>query len=188
MRGITKESLRRQFLAKRQALPPEMRRALSRRMAENVLAFVTEKNIDTVMLYAAFRDEPETELLARRLLGLGKSVALPKCRKGGRMDAFYISAWEALVPGAFGILEPPTEKMLSREEKMLIIVPGCAFGEDGTRLGYGGGFYDRFLPECSHAIKAGYCFSDCLTEGLPQEAFDVRMDSIITEKGVVNKL
>ncbi|MBR6729144.1 MAG: 5-formyltetrahydrofolate cyclo-ligase [Clostridia bacterium] len=188
MCGITKESLRREFLAIRQALPPEVHRALSYQMAENVLALVAEKSIGTVMLYAAFRDEPETELLARRLLALGKSVALPKCRKDGRMDAFFISVWESLVPGAFGILEPPTEKMLSREEPMLILVPGCAFGRDGTRLGYGGGFYDRFLPDCSNAIKAGYCFSECLTEGLPQEAFDVRMDIIITDKGVVNKL
>jgi len=140
------------------------------------------------MLYASFRSEPETMHLLEKLLERNVCVALPKCRKNGIMEAFIVKDVCSLQSGTYGILEPQEEFHVPPEEISLVLVPGCAFGKDGSRIGYGGGYYDRFLLQCKQAVKVGLCYSSCLANRLPREKFDVAMDVVITEQGVVNKL
>lgn len=188
MRRLTKEELRRSYLTKRREMPPEQLALWSAQMEAHAHAFIKERDFDTVMLYAAFRGEPETAGLIRRLLAEGRRVALPKCYPDSRMEAFVITEPEQLMPGAFGILEPPETCLLARQEQSLVIVPGCVFGRDGGRIGYGGGFYDRYLAGCKKAVKAGLCYSFSLLDAVPKEDFDVKMDLVVTENGVVNIL
>jgi len=188
MHQIKKENLRKKYLALRQQTNKEQLSAWSYRIQEAVLDYVERSKIDTVMLYASFRGEPETHGLIKKLLERKKRVALPKSQKNGVMEAYIVSALEKLVPATFGILEPPADVLLPQNEQQLILVPGAVFGRDGSRVGYGGGFYDRYLSGCPQAIKAGLCYEFALIDCVPMDAHDVKMDFFFTENGLVNKV
>ncbi len=185
---LNKKELRQMFLKKRDAIPQTVQREWSANIEETVLRYICEHDFDTVMLYASFRSEPETTNLLKTLLEQNVCVALPKCRKDGVMEAFIVKDACSLQSGTYGILEPQEDFPVAPEKISLVLVPGCAFGKDGSRIGYGGGYYDRFLPRCKQAVKIGLCYSPCLADILPRENFDVTVDVVITEQGVVNKL
>lgn len=188
MHQIEKENLRKQYLSIRRNTPNEQLSAWSYRIREAILEFIDRQQIDTVMLYAAFRSEPETQPLLKKLLEKKVRVALPKSQKNGVMEAYIVSAIEELAPATFGILEPPADVFLSPNEQQLILVPGAVFGRDGSRIGYGGGFYDRYLSACSQAIKAGVCYEFALVDCVPTDEHDIKMDCFFTENGCVNKV
>ena len=104
------------------------------------------------------------------------------------MDFFRIRNLEELSPGAYGILEPPETELIAPDAAELILVPGAAFDKAGYRLGYGGGYYDRFLADLRAAsvsvTTVGLAFSRCRTPILPHEAFDLPVDCIIDERRV----
>ncbi len=99
-----------------------------------------------------------------------------------------IRSLDELVPGTWGILEPPenSRKVVPAEEIDLAVVPGLAFDRQFNRLGYGAGYYDRFLPKLKkNAVKAGICYSIQLIDQIPVEAFDIAMDIIVTDTEVL---
>jgi len=179
---MNKQKLRKEFLEKRMALSKSLVQAWSEDIEKQVLELVLEKNFQVIFLYAAFRNEPETKSLLKQLIALGKTVALPKCISKGEMTMYRVTDISTLQSGAYGILEPTETEVAMPEAADLVLVPGCAFGRDMTRLGYGGGYYDRYLPLCTKAVKAGLCYENCLTETLPTDSFDAVMDCVITEK------
>ncbi len=185
---MTKEEMRQHFLFLRDSLPEAERSLFSRQIAEKILAFVKKENIQRVFSYASFRSEPDTFYLMEKLLEQGISLALPKCEKGGAMTFYGIRDLSQLSPGAYGILEPPMEASVPPEWAELILVPGCAFSMAGDRLGYGGGYYDRYLPKAKGAKALGVCFSPCLTQGLPAGKNDCKIMGIFTEQMFVNFL
>jgi len=185
---MDKHSLRQMFLQKRKETEPELRHRWSQQIEKHVLDFVREHNFQCVMVYAAYRDEVETESLIRKMLENGVTVALPKCYEKGQMSAYRIKEFGELSPGKFGILEPPEEWLMEPSAFDLVLVPGCAFGHDGSRLGYGGGFYDRYLPKCTQAKAVGLSYEMSVVDELPTEKLDILMDAVITENGVVNKV
>lgn len=185
---MNKEELRGDFLQRRKETDKALLTEWSDSITENVLDFVAKQPIKTVMAYAAFRGEVETKGIIERLLKKGITVGLPKCFTKGQMSAFKIENYESLVPGKFGILEPVEQHLLLPEEFDLVLVPGCAFGRDMSRLGYGGGYYDRYLPRCTRAKAVGLGYAFSITDSLPRGEFDVLMDAVITEKGVMNKV
>ena len=183
---MNKKELRKHFLSLRDGLPE--RNEKSEQIKKHILGLVAEEKPSVIFAYAAFRSEPETENLLCSLLAMGKTVALPKCRENGQMDFFRIRAIEELSPGAYGILEPLETELLAPDAAELILVPGAAFDKAGYRLGYGGGYYDRYLPKARTAKALGICFSDCLADELPRDEFDQKVSAIITENGLVNIL
>lgn len=185
---MDKQALRQIFLQKRKKADHVLRQKWSKQIEEYVLNFVQVNNFGCVMAYAAYHEEVETEGIIRKLLKNGVRVALPKCYEKGHMSACQIAAFEELSSGQFGILEPPEKRLIDPFEFDLVLVPGCAFGYDGSRLGYGGGFYDRYLPKCTHAKAVGLGYNLTMVDALPTEPFDVLMDAVITETGVVNKV
>ncbi len=180
---VSKETMRHFFMAKRNETDATQLAQWSRTITNHILDYVMRYHLGTVMVYADFRREPATAELIEKLLELGVRVCLPKCEKDGKMDAYAVESMEDLAPGRFGILEPVGEAVLKPEEIELVLVPGYGFDSDKNRLGYGGGYYDRFLPKCSRAMIAGVCYGNCLVETLPTEPFDVKMDLLITEDG-----
>ena len=183
MSMVSKEAMRQFFMAKRNGSSVEQLERWSHAITKHILDYVIRYHIGTVMVYADFRREPATGKLMEMLLEMGVRVGLPKCGPEGKMDAFVVESVEGLAPGRFGILEPSEEKVLKPEELELVLVPGYGFDREKNRLGYGGGYYDRFLPKCTGAIVAGVCYGNCIVETLPTEPFDVKMDLIITEDG-----
>lgn len=154
------------------------------RLSNHIQEFVTEskefKSARVVGAYYAFGSEVKTDLILERAKALSKKVALPSVE--GTSLAFYeLSSGKYLVKGRFGIMEPlpygPVDKI------DLLVVPGIAFDKQGYRLGYGKGYYDKFLAGKSvFSIGLGYSFQ--LLDGLPRGEYDKRLDAIATEQGI----
>lgn len=131
------------------------------------------------------RGEIDTLPLLRAALAAGKTLAVPLCTGKGRMEARVLHTLEALRPGRYGLLEPPAESaLLAPEHIALCVTPCLAAAPDGTRLGWGGGYYDRFLPRAEHAVTVTLCRAATLLPALAREGHDVRTAYLVTEQGV----
>ena len=140
-----------------------------------------------VMIYASFRNEADTWGILEDLVKKGVKVLLPRTRKG-LIEVYEYRGPGSLKQGSFGILEPDPalcpEADLS--EISLVLVPGVVFDRRGGRIGFGAGCYDRFLPKVPSARKVGLCYEAQIAEEVPCDENDVRMDALLTEKGLFN--
>lgn len=174
------------MLAARDRLDPARRVEDSRRIA----ALLTEHPVVLaaahVFVYVHFRSEVETLPLIEHFLAAGKTVSVPlTLRKEGRLLAVRITdPASQLRPGCFGILEPDKEQLaVNPAEIDLALIPGSVFDRCGGRLGYGGGFYDRFLSQdAPQALRAALAYAMQLVEQVPLEAHDQLMDILVTEE------
>ncbi len=141
-------------------------------------------NADVVLTYVSFGDEVDTRRLIVYMLKTGKKVAVPFCQNK-QMYFFEISSPSEIILGKGGIptVDPIGKIPVKPTEKTLCIVPALAFDKKGNRLGYGGGYYDKYLSQ--YKLNAiGLCYEDCITEEIPVNNFDVKIPLIITEKNV----
>ncbi|MCK4244837.1 MAG: 5-formyltetrahydrofolate cyclo-ligase [Candidatus Omnitrophica bacterium] len=183
-----KEKIRRRVLRLRNSLPPEERREKSKAIKERLFTFFEFKTAKIILLYAAKGSEVETKEMLQEALSSGKKVGLP-ITKGEDLLFSQILQFKELSPSTFGILEPKKKyRPLSIERVDLVIVPGIAFDTKGNRIGFGGGFYDRFLSKIPKRIlKIGLVFElQVISESLPSHRRDVAVDKIITEKRVID--
>ena len=178
-----KNSLRAQMLKKRDGLDKTLWRLWSDKIYENLLAAPCFAEAKTVMTYVSFRSEPDTHRLINAALSAKKQVFVPVCQNDGAMAAAQIFSFCDLSPGRFGILEP-THFVPPKAGIDLCLVPGSVFDLGGGRIGYGRGFYDRFLRD-NPCLKIGLCFSFQILEAIPQGTTDVPLDGYVTEKGVI---
>ncbi|MGN0505985.1 MAG: 5-formyltetrahydrofolate cyclo-ligase [Lachnospiraceae bacterium] len=187
-----KAQLRTSYLQKRNAMERETQIMAGKKIKDRVLAMKQVKLARTVFLYASYQSEVPTKELLQELLAAGKRVALPKV-SGERMDFYAVTAWEELMPGYHGILEPEShgaEPVFPKEGDVMLL-PGAVFDKKGNRIGYGKGYYDRYLSELEAAYRrlpycVGLCYHKQLWKGiLPTEDTDRCMDAIVTERKVI---
>ena len=142
--------------------------------------YIAAKN---VLLYASIGSEVCLDGLIEKALAQGKTVLLPRCGRDGEMDAIRLQSLSELKKGKYGIREP--EGMpFPPEEIDLVLCPGLAFDPCGARLGWGKGYYDRYLPQCKKALFIAAAFE---AQKLPQIActeLDVKMHAVATEKEI----
>ena len=189
MNDTTSCVLRRTTLSARDRLDPASRSAKSRRICRLLQELPAVAAAEHVFLYVHFRSEVETKPLLHELLAAGKTVSVPlTLRNEGRLLAVRITDPDIqLVPGCFGILEPTKEQaaqgLVEPATIEVAIVPGSVFDQLGGRLGYGGGFYDRFLSQdAPQALRIGLAYALQIAEQVPLEAHDQLMDMIVTEE------
>lgn len=140
--------------------------------------FAEFKNAKTVFCYVSAGSEVVTLSLICELLKK-KSVVVPYCTdKKGNMIAVEIKSSDELREGLFGIPEPINPKEFPKEEIDFVIVPGISFDKSGYRLGYGKGYYDRFLSDIN-PFKLGVCKKELFVEKLPHDEFDVKMNKVL---------
>lgn len=177
---MPKRSIRDELLARRRHLATVT--CLSRSLAAQQRLLLTPEfaAAAVVALYSSVRNEVFTEEVFTSARRAGKTVTYPRVR-GTLLEFVEVAERQELVPGAFGILEPVGVRLIPPAALELIVVPGVAFDLAGHRLGYGKGYYDRFLHERRGRL-AGLCFDFQLVERLPAEAHDVRMDMVVTEE------
>lgn len=154
----------------------------SREICKKALSHPAVMDAKTVFVYVSYKSEPDTSLFIKELFRLGKRVAVPLCDvKTHTMEAVLIDSMSCLQKGAYGILEPAKElPRVSKEETDVVIAPALAFDKEGYRLGYGAGYYDRFLKDFG-GYTIGFAFSDCIADRLPREETDLPANEIITE-------
>ncbi len=179
-----KVSLRTFFRDARAALSDDAKKASDAAICRHILDSSEYLNAQRILLYAAVRGEADLCAVAQSALSDGKEVAYPRTEGHGVMQFYPIRAFSDLTPGAMRIPEPPETTPLTAFQKTdLMLVPALAFDKDGYRLGWGGGYYDRYL-RIFDGVKIGIARDGALLDTLPREAHDMAVDAIITEQKI----
>lgn len=190
-RCAVKKSIRREIIQNRLDLSQQEITAKSEAIVERVLSLPAWEQARTVMVYVAFRHEVETAGVITRALEEGKRVAIPVCKKDPlRLIPSELKEYPGdLAPGTWGILEPKEGRFrpLDPHEVDLVLVPGVAFDEMGNRLGYGAGYYDRFLRTLRpDAFTAALAYELQIRDNVFPEAHDQPVQMVITEQRVID--
>lgn len=179
-----KAALRIRALAQRAAFPHSERPAAAKAAAEHFFAAFTLAPGAIIAAYWPIRDELDCRPVLTRLMDAGQPVCLPVVN--GDDEPLELRLWEegaALYPSGFGTLAPADSAPVVEPD--YVLMPLLGFDARGTRLGYGGGYYDRTLAALSHLPKlVGFAFSRQELEHVPREAHDVPLDAVVTEAGV----
>lgn len=180
-----KKNLRLSLKQKRNDMSSSEKESKSNSITTKIISTSWYKNSDTILVYVSTEIEVDTKELIKYALNNGKKVAVPRCIPGTcEMDFYYISSLDDLETGTFSVLEPVIEKCQKVEifDNVLSIVPGLAFDLEGYRIGYGKGYYDRFLSKHRNMFNIGICFCNCIVTKLYRGRFDVSVNALITEK------
>ncbi|SIT05688.1 5-formyltetrahydrofolate cyclo-ligase [Alicyclobacillus vulcanalis] len=174
---------------RRAAILPEARRRQEEAIWAHARALASDVPAGQyVGLYAAVHGEVDLAPVCEALLAAGAKVALPRVEGPAHMEFCAIASLAELRAGAYGIPAPGSDApRIAPGELSVVLVPGLAFAKDGTRLGYGGGFYDRYFkrPEAGGIRRIGVCFVEQIAETLPRHPHDVRVHALLTEGGLV---
>lgn len=180
-----KKSLRKQVLDARHHLTPAERRAMSSRIEQRLFELPEFQKAALILFYASFQSEVETHFMIRRALSEGKRVALPRINEK-ELELLVITNFDKDVsPGSWGIPEPDQGDLVSVQDLGLIVVPGAAFDEQGNRLGYGAGYYDKLLAQYQD-MTAALAFELQIVPQVPADPHDVPMKKIVTEKRIIH--
>lgn len=184
-----KKLFRKEALGRRRSLTADARQEKSRLIADKLLSDRRVKAAGTILGFFSMKDEVEMEDILRRLLEMGKRVALPLVTGPGQMEAVELKSFDDLVPGDFNIptVREEVREIVRPEELDCVLVPAVAFSDAGYRLGMGGGFYDRYLIRATKASRLAVVF-DCQIfpeDGFPREEYDQQVDSVFTENNTL---
>ncbi len=180
-----KQAMRSQMKALRTGLSSCYRIEADQKIRFNLKSTEAYKKSQVIFCYVSFAEEADTRLFIQDALEEGKQVAVPKCLGNGRMDAFVISGLSDLEKGFHGILEPGSHcRKIEPDHLDLCVIPCIACTSQGVRLGYGGGYYDRYLIKTS-GFRVLLCQEKMVCQDIPVESHDCQMDMIITENQVI---
>jgi 5-formyltetrahydrofolate cyclo-ligase len=183
----SKSHLRRTVIARRDELPPHEIRRLSEAASSHLFALSEVRSARTVMFFVSFGSEIDTVPMIHGALSEGKTVAAPTAEPATRTlaprEVRDVAA--DLAPGSHGIREPQTHcRAVALGEIDAVIVPAAVWSEDGYRLGYGGGYYDRFLASVPNAVRIGLGMEMQVVRDVPHGPRDLPADVLVTETGV----
>lgn len=181
-----KREVRNALLHERRAYLNEKRLKGSRQIMQNLADSDLYKNCRTLMCFISTRIEVDTSKIIERAFADGKRVAAPRCvPQTSSMDFYYINSLDDLETLSFNLLEPMEHcELVSDHSSSLCIVPGLAYSRQGHRIGFGSGYYDRFLADYN-GISCGVIFDEFIRDDLPTEDTDVKVKYIMTETGII---
>lgn len=181
----TKKDIRSEVKKRRLEADSEMIRKNSERICQTFLNTPEYLSSEIIFAYMDCKNEVQTKKVIEQCWRDGKTIAVPKVF-GERMRYYAIRTYDDLEEGYFGIREPKHEQLSEIIcEHGLMILPGVAFDEKRHRVGYGGGFYDRYLEEHPNMKKIAFAFEFQVFHEVPYEAFDRQPEKIITEKRII---
>ena len=179
-----KLQLKQLILEKRNSLAKNEIIEKSGLIGKNLFNLESYKKFKSVMFFVSINSEVNTHEMIRKAIGY-KTVLVPKVLHH-EIEPSLIIDFDNLIPtGKFGIPEPIEIMKVAHKNIDLILVPGIAFDEGGHRIGYGLGYYDRFLAKVPKAVKIGLCFDFQIVDKIPREEHDVQVDFIVTEKRII---
>ena len=176
-----KSELRKQVLQEMKAIPRKQKQAIDQALTEGLLQHPFYQEANTIATYLSFPHEFQTQELIEQALKDGKKVLIPKTDPKGRMD-FVVYDPQQLVKTSFGLLEPQGDlEVVDASQIDLIHVPGLAFTTEGYRIGYGGGYYDRYLEHFSgHTLSTVYHYQ--VQDFIP-ENHDIPVEEVLIDEG-----
>lgn len=177
---------REQAKSARRALPAALRAEHDDEICRRISELAAVKNAHIVLSYISLPTEVNLASLHDKLTKLGVKLCYPVCTAPGIMEAYSPLGAENLSRDSCGILAPdPSHSELVPPESIdLVLVPCVAFDADRNRLGWGAGYYDRFLPQCPRAVKIAAAYDVQRVDSIPTDEFDVRMDVVVTERKI----
>ena len=181
-----KIKLRNTLRAEIAALPDEYISESNRKLYSQVISLNEFSDARNIMIYHSVEREPDTLLIIKTALSAGKTVSLPYCLRGGIMQARIVHSLSELEPAMLGIPSPTSQAPVIAPDKLdLVIVPALTYDREGYRLGYGGGYYDRFLAGV-FAHTVGLARELLIKQKLPREPHDIAVKYVVTEFGISN--
>lgn len=180
---ISKQELRKEIRQTLQQISIEERKNEDEKIYQTLIESEVFKHAKTLFVFVSTDREVNTHPFIKEALRQKKQVCVPKSYDDGIMKAYLIHSFSDLKLGRYQILEPTTDVEVSPKEIDLIIVPCCSASMDGKRLGYGKGYYDRYLSQ-TDATKLVLCRQALLRSDIPEDPYDQRMDMICTQEGL----
>ncbi len=184
-----KKALRAKYKQLRRDMPADLKELLDGKIFSKLVGLEAYKKARLILTYVSTEIEADTKKFINRALADGKTVAVPRCVAGTRnMNFFIIKSFEDLERGSFSVLEPIPKKCkkLTRFDGAFCVVPALVYDRDGFRLGYGKGYYDRFLSAHKNMYRVGICYCSCIATKLVHGRYDISVNVIVTEKYVKN--
>ena len=175
---MNKKELRAQIRAKKRAMTETEIQEKSARLGELFLASEAYQNAKTVYGYLPYNQEVRTVAMLEQALRDGKRVAVPKCY-GDEMRFIFMDDLSKVEKGYANIPEPIADEPVADDETALVLMPGMAFDPQGHRIGYGGGFYDKFLAKEPDHPTLALCYDFQMVEHLETEEYDIPVDTVL---------
>ena len=185
---LEKREARERYSALRDSMDKELKKEYDRKICERVVNLSSYRYADVVMLYYPAASEIDTSLIFEDAKKKGKKTAYPLVISDGLMEYRLVESTDDFTKGAYGIMEPKAETPVFVKDfrtNAVCIVPALVFDKRGYRLGYGKGYYDRCL-ENMRGTRLGLCYSALVAEKIPTGRYDLKIDTLITEKGVMS--
>lgn len=184
-----KNEIRARYKALRRGMAPTVKQEYDRTICNRFLSLASYRYAEVLLFYSPLPGEIDIMPIARDALSRGKKIAFPLCQtESNTMTYHYITDLSQLKPGSFGISEPSPELEMydvrsSENVSSICFVPALAYDKAGYRIGYGKGYYDRFLAEFKGS-RIGVVYSDFILPSVPRGKFDLNVNVLVTEKGV----
>ena len=175
---MDKKELRAQIRALKRAMTEEQIVSKSEQLGELFAESELYKNAKTIYGYLPYNQEVRTVAMLEQAIRDGKKVAVPKCY-GDTMNFIYMDDLSKVESGYAGIPEPIADDPVADDKTALVLMPGMAFTKNGDRMGYGGGFYDKFLAAEPEHPTLALCYDFQMVESLPTEEYDIPVDCVL---------
>ena len=177
---ITKKEIRKQVLAERKSLDSDSVSLASQVICRKIMELPAYEVSENICLYMPINNEVDVMLLAEEAKAAGKKVWLPKVC-GEEMEFRAYESEEQLVTGAYNIKEPVSEETLEANSETLVIMPGAVFTTERDRIGYGGGYYDKYLATNSMCTTVAVCYDFQIVDEIPVEEHDIKPDFLVSD-------
>lgn len=175
---MDKKTLRRQIREKKRTMTEEEIISRSQRLGELFAATEAYRSAKSVYGYLPYNQEVRTVPILQKALSDGKRVAVPKVY-GDTMKFLWLDDLSQVEKSEMGIPEPVADEPVADDETALVLMPGIAFTQNGDRMGYGGGYYDRFLAAEPNHPTVALCYAFQMVKSLPTEEFDIPVDLVL---------
>ena len=175
---MDKKALRREIREKKRAMTESEIVAASEKLGQLFCACDQYKEAKTIYGYLPYNQEVRTVPMLEQALRDGKKVAVPKCY-GDEMKFIYMEDLSLVEKGYAGIPEPVADEPVADDPTALVLMPGLAFTKEGNRMGYGGGFYDKFLAKEPNHPTVALCYGFQMVEYIPTDDYDIPVDCVL---------
>ena len=184
-----KIEIRKQHLERRSKISLDVRAFRDRKICNNILSSAAYRYADIILLYYPVKGEVDVLPVMEAALASGKKVAFPRCREQDRSMKFhYVSSVADFEKGTYGLREPIAslpvfDPLTDGQKKVLCIVPAVVYDRKGYRIGYGGGYYDRFFGIFKPA-SIGVAYEEFIVKTVPHGRYDISVDVVVSERGI----
>ena len=182
-----KNEIRSKYKKLRVNLPSDKKAEFDNAIADKLFSLPEYESAEVVLAFVSKDIEVDTRRIISESLQNGKKVAVPRCNVGETtIDYYFITSYDDLESGYYGLLEPNPEKCEKLEsfEGALCVVPGLVFDREGYRIGFGKGYYDRFILGFG-GVTVGVCYSRYIEDKLPRGFYDRPIDIVVTERYII---